>query len=117
VLVVDDDPDVRTTMVSALDALGYAVDEAEDGPSALEKLRVRSPALAVMDFAMPGMNGAELAVEARRLHPDLPILFVSGFADTEELERSVGKEMPLLRKPFKMSELAAAVNAALSKPA
>ena len=64
---------------------------------------------------MPGMNGAEVAAEARRLHPGLPIIFASGFADTEALKGAVGQGMPMLRKPFQMSELAAAVAKAIGR--
>jgi signal transduction histidine kinase len=109
VLIVDDDDDVRTTLRYALEALDYAVVEAVDGPSALALLREGRPDLAIVDFAMPGMNGAEVAREARALHPDLPVLFASGYADTEALQGALGSEMPLLRKPFQVSELAAMV--------
>jgi hypothetical protein len=61
VLVVDDDDDVRGTTRSALEALGYQTLEAVDGPSALDLLKERQPDLAIVDFAMPGMNGADLA--------------------------------------------------------
>jgi CheY-like chemotaxis protein len=109
VLIVDDDDDVRTTLRFALEALDYAVVEAVDGPSALALLREGRPDLAIIDFAMPGMNGAEVAREARRLHPGLPLLFASGYADTKALQDALGSEMPLLRKPFEVSELAATV--------
>jgi signal transduction histidine kinase len=109
VLVVDDDGDVRTTIRYALEALNYVVVEAVDGPSALARLRERRPDLAIVDFAMPGMNGAEVAREARKLHPGLPVLFASGYADTEALHDALGKDAPLLRKPFQVSELAALV--------
>ena len=109
ILVVDDDPDVRTAIAGALEALGYQVEEAEDGASALLKLKEWAPALAVIDFAMPGMNGAEVAAEARRLHPGLPIVFASGYAESEALQHALGPDMPLLRKPFQISELASTV--------
>ncbi len=108
-LVVDDDADVRTTIRYALEALNYSVQEAVDGPSALARLRERRPDLAIVDFAMPGMNGAEVAREARKLHPGLPVLFASGYADTEALHDALGKDAPLLRKPFQVSELASLV--------
>jgi DNA-binding response OmpR family regulator len=67
----------------------------------------------LVDFAMPGMNGAELALAARRLHPALPIVFVTGFAETDQLEGALGPGAPVLRKPFGMDELAAMVTASL----
>ncbi|HEX8535506.1 MAG TPA: response regulator [Allosphingosinicella sp.] len=107
VLVVDDDEDVRTTVRYALEELGYRVEEAADGASALALLAERRPDAAIVDFAMPGMNGAEVARQARLLHPDLPVLFASGYADTDALGDALGSEMPLLRKPFQLGELAA----------
>ena len=58
---------------------------------------------------MPGMNGAEVARAARELHPDLPIVFVTGYAETEQLEAALGGNVPILRKPFTLAELASAV--------
>jgi signal transduction histidine kinase/CheY-like chemotaxis protein len=116
VLVVDDDDDVRTTIRYGLEVLGYAVEEAADGTSALARLRERKPDLVIVDFAMPGMNGAEVAREARNLHPGLPLLFASGYADTEALHDALGKDAPILRKPFQMSELSAMVSKSLETP-
>jgi CheY-like chemotaxis protein len=114
VLVVDDDSDVRTTMASALEALGFKVEEAEDGPSALDRLRERVPALAIMDFAMPGMNGAEVARAAHARRPSLPVVFASGYSDTAAIESAAGPKAVMLRKPFRMEELQAVLAEALT---
>jgi CheY-like chemotaxis protein len=55
------------------------------------------------------MNGADVAREARRLHPGLPIIFVTGYAESEQLESALGCDVPVLRKPFTLAQLAAAV--------
>jgi CheY-like chemotaxis protein len=68
----------------------------------------------VMDYAMPGMSGAEAAALARREKPDLPIIFASGYADTAAVEAAVGPGAVILRKPFNMEELARAVAAAVA---
>jgi CheY-like chemotaxis protein len=60
----------------------------------------------VFDFAMPGMNGAELARAARQLRPHMKIVFASGYAETEALETLVGPDTPVLRKPFTIGDLA-----------
>ena len=62
---------------------------------------------AILDFAMPGMNGAVLAEEIRRKRPGLPILIASGYADTAALDRV--PDAPILRKPVRMAELAEAL--------
>ncbi len=110
VLVIDDDPDLRQTLTGALEALGFEASEAADGPSGLAMLKARRPDMLLVDFAMPGMNGAEVALAARALHPDLPILFASGYADTEAIERVLGEDAAILRKPFRIDELQAALS-------
>jgi PAS domain S-box-containing protein len=108
VLVVDDDDDVRRFVAETLSGLGYRVLEAPDGPSALALLERQSPDLLILDFAMPGMTGAEVAEQARARRRDQPVLFVSGYADTAAIERAAGDAL-VLRKPFRVAELAAAV--------
>ena len=66
----------------------------------------------VVDFAMPNMNGAEVVTAARSRNANLKIFFLSGYADTAVLEFAVG-HAPLLHKPFRPAELAAAVRTAL----
>jgi CheY-like chemotaxis protein len=111
-LVVDDDSDVREIVCTFLIELGYQVVEAPHGEAALAALAQMTPDLLIVDFAMPGMNGAELAVAARKRNENQRILFLSGFVDTAVLDVAVGAA-PLLRKPFRPGELATAVRAAL----
>ena len=113
VLVVDDDADLRTTLVGALEALGFDPWEAANGPEGLDILQRRQPDILLVDFAMPGMNGAEVAVAARALHPDLPILFASGYADTAAIERVLGEDAAILRKPFRIDDLQGALTGLL----
>lgn len=113
VLVVDDDRDVRELLAASLDALGYQVREAHDGPSALVALSERAPDLMVCDFAMPEMNGAEVATKARQILPGLPIVFASGYSDTAAIEAAVGPDAVLLRKPFRLDQLQSVLAAVL----
>jgi signal transduction histidine kinase/ActR/RegA family two-component response regulator len=115
ILVVDDDPDVRSSTRQALDSLGYRVSEADGGQAAVDMVARWRPDLVVMDFAMPGMNGAEAAARIAQIHPGVPILFASGYADTAAVEAAVGAGTPFLRKPFHIADLAAAVAGRLSK--
>jgi signal transduction histidine kinase len=112
VLVVDDDAAVREVTAGLLSQLGYSVVEAGSGGAALEVLDEQDGIeLLLLDFAMPGMNGAELAREARARRPELPILFLTGYADARVLPQ-LGRE-EILHKPFSQEELAAKVGAAL----
>jgi len=112
VLLVDDDSAVREVTAGILGDLGYGVIEAESGGAALELIDSGEPFdLILLDFAMPGMNGAEVAREARARRPGVPILFVTGYADTAALGDA--GEDAIVRKPYVERELAAKVRAAL----
>jgi len=111
ILVVDDDADVRSFLADMLAGLGHLVETDDCAEAALETLAGAPPDLLLLDFAMPGMNGAQLAREARALHPGLPIIFVTGFAESDQLESALGGEATVLKKPFGAEQLAAAIAA------
>jgi CheY-like chemotaxis protein len=109
VLVIDDDSAVREITVSLLQQMGCSVEDAGSGGAGLDLL-ARSEAafdLVVLDFAMPGMNGAEVAREIAKDFPELPVLFVTGYADLTAL-REVGEDR-IAQKPFDHAEFAAKV--------
>jgi CheY-like chemotaxis protein len=112
VLVVDDEPEVRRILAETLEELGHEVVAAADGREGLARLAERPFDLLMLDFAMPGMNGAEVAQAARRLRPGQPLAFVTGYAETAALE-AAAEDAPILRKPFRASDVARAVQAAL----
>jgi signal transduction histidine kinase len=114
ILLVDDDQSVREVTAAMLKELGYEVIEAGSGGAALEILeRERGIDLMLLDFAMPGMNGAEVARQAAGRRPDLPVLFVTGFADRAALE-GVSEDY-IVGKPFADGELAIKVRSALAQ--
>ncbi|HJU16679.1 MAG TPA: PAS domain S-box protein [Stellaceae bacterium] len=116
-LVVDDDADVRDIAVQMLRQAGYAVTEAESGHAALEALaRGETYDLFVVDMIMPGLNGVEAVRRARARWPGLKALFMTGYADAA-LRADLNETGPLIKKPFRLAELAAAVQRALSLPA
>jgi PAS domain S-box-containing protein len=114
ILVVEDDPAVRKTVLAMLSELGYETSEVDSGEAALERLQECgcAPDLLFTDLVMPGrMTGVQLAEEARRLHPQLKVLLTSGFS-AEHVDSAMS--MPLLRKPYRKEQLAAAVRDALT---
>jgi PAS domain S-box-containing protein len=113
VLVVDDDPDVRGFVVASLEDLGYAVAEAADGEAALEEFRRETPDLVVLDYLMPGMSGADVARVIRGERPDQPILFVSGYSETDAI-RAAAPGAVLLPKPFRADALGKVVRQVLA---
>ena len=105
VMVVDDDEAVREVTAGILADLGYVVVEAGSGGAALDILDRRADVEAViLDFAMPGMNGAEVAREMLGRRPKLPILFATGYADAEALAEA--PDARVVHKPFRSGELA-----------
>jgi CheY-like chemotaxis protein len=106
ILVVDDDPLVRATIVRALAELGYRTGEAADGDSALQALReAERPLLVILDYVMPGRDGAEIAREIAAFDPELPIIFSTGHAALRALRAAAGDDAPVLEKPFTLDEL------------
>ncbi len=115
VLVVDDDDSVREVLADGLRLDGFQVFEAADGPSGLALVERQALDAVVLDFAMPGMNGAEVAKRVRALRPGLPVAFCSGYADTLALENV--QDAVVLRKPIAVATLGRAVADLLAKPA
>jgi len=113
VLVVDDDQDVRMFLAASLETLGFDVAVAEDAERGLAVIDEVNPDLLLVDFAMPGMNGAQMAEIVRLGYPGLPIVFASGYSETAAIQRIIGKANTLLKKPFSVADLEAALNAAL----
>jgi CheY-like chemotaxis protein len=114
VLVVEDDDEVRQFMVESLEILGYDVSEAENGTVGLEEIARQRPDLLIVDFLMPGMNGAEVVSEVVARDPDLPIIVATGYADMDAIDAIIGVNT-VLRKPFQINDLAKSVKAALAR--
>lgn len=111
ILVVEDDPRVARSTIGALEELGYRTLSASGGAEALDLLGSETDiSLLITDVMMPEMTGTELAAAVRPLYPALPILFVTGYVG-EAGDGLTGGEV--LRKPFSVASLAAAVANAL----
>ena len=112
ILLVEDEPMVRTVAERALTRHGYEVLTATNGEEALEVLESADEiALLVSDVVMPMMDGPTMGREARKDRPNLPILFMSGYAE-EQLRKSIDIDnVNFLPKPFSVQELAEAVRA------
>jgi len=114
ILVVEDDPRVRAATGTALEELGYAFFLCGSGPEAIAQLEKRNDiGLVMTDVVMPGMTGPELAHTVRARHPDIGLLFVTGYVgEAGEAESFAGSEV--LRKPFTLRALAEALEAAVA---
>jgi CheY-like chemotaxis protein len=108
VLVIDDEPTVRMLVTDALSDLGHACLEAGDGPSGLKFLQSdASIDLLITDVGLPGgMNGRQIAEAARRLRPNLQVLFITGYAENAVLNHGhIEHGMEVLTKPFAVDDL------------
>ena len=108
ILIVDDEPEVRSVVAEFLEDFGYRVVQADGGAQALVRLK-DDPAvqLLITDIRMPEMTGLELADIATTRHPELKVILMSGYFVSQQVKRR------FLRKPFRMKELQAAVRAEL----
>ena len=112
VLLVEDNEQVRQFAEDLLRDLGCDVIAAADGKEALELLETKPVDLLFSDVVMPGISGIELARQARRLKPGLPVLLATGYSD--EVARG-GPEFEVVPKPYRPQELGRAIAAVLGK--
>lgn len=116
VLLVEDEDGLRSVISRLLQDEGYRVIEAQNGARALQVLSEkphRRVALVLTDLRMPIMDGRQLAAALARLHPSLPIVFMSGFTAQLMDMRLVSPQLTFLAKPFRNDDLLAAVRGQL----
>ena len=114
ILVVDDEPIVREVVADMISDMGCTVITAEDGNRALELVRSETPAVVLLNFAMPGMDGAEVARKILADRPDTRIIFATGFARSDAIDAVVGDTAIVLRKPFSPGALADSLRRAIA---
>ena len=112
-LVVDDEPMVRTVTTKLLRLRGHDVREVDGGPAALAALAGGAFDVVVTDLSMPDMSGRELAAAVRQRHPGLPVLLLTGDTDADVEGADV---VAVVKKPFQLDALDAAVRGAAGAP-
>jgi CheY-like chemotaxis protein len=116
ILVVDDEDAVRRFLQRALKGMGWDVIEAEDGPRALALFAERHAEIdvVVLDVSLPGLSGADVFREVRRLVPDVRVILSSGFNEQEATARFAGKGLAgFLQKPYTIDQLQRALSVAV----
>jgi CheY-like chemotaxis protein len=108
VLLVEDDASVRLLVLEVLRELSYSAIEADQADAAIRILQSdRRIELMVSDVGLPGMNGRQLAEVARQHRPQLPILFITGYAENAAIRAGfLGTNMAMITKPFDLDALA-----------
>ncbi len=110
VLLVEDDVLIRMNTAEVLKELGHDVLEASNAAEALKALRDQTVDVLFTDLTLPGMSGADLAIEAHDMQPSLGIVFATGKDTAPEMPEGI--KPLLLRKPYGSGAIIAALNAA-----
>ena len=118
VLVVEDDGDVRASVIAMLGGLGYQVLTASNGPEAIDILRTDRPIdLLFSDVVMPrGLSGVDVAKEAQRLRAGIKILLTSGYTAEALAQQGANSDFPVFSKPYRQQELADEIRRVLHGP-
>jgi len=116
ILVVEDNENLRNLMATMLSRLGYKVTLAANGGEALLLMEKKGlkPDLVITDVVMPKMSGKELADRLREIHPDLKVLYMSGYTDNAIAHHGIlDPGIPFIQKPFTLGDIAQKVRAVL----
>jgi CheY-like chemotaxis protein len=114
VLVVEDDEAIRVNVCDCLKHLGYAVLEAASGESALEICESANVDLMMTDLVMPGMSGREVAARVSLRHPEIRLMYTSGYTEDGAARRELLQDGTIfLEKPYTVADLARTVRRAL----
>ena len=106
ILLAEDDESMRSFLKKALERAGHAVVDASQGDEALTELQLREFDLLLTDIVMPVMDGIELARRATARHPELKIMFITGFAAVAlNPDNNAPKDAKILSKPFHLRDL------------
>jgi len=117
ILVVDDEQAVRDLLSKTLTMADYDVDAADDGPSAIEKMRAVEYDLLITDLKMPGMDGLSVIRGARKLAADLRVIIITGYSTEASAIEAINLGVSgYLTKPFRLPRILAAAARALGEP-
>lgn len=111
VLVVDDDPTIRTLLQDYLETCGFQILHAMDGPTGLELFQQRRPCLVIADIFMPGMTGVELLEKIKSDPNPVPVVLISGVQLSEvEIQMQRERADGFLEKPYMFWQLKDLIN-------
>ena len=113
--VVDDDAEVLKTLKKILERKGHEVEAFSAAPAALERLKEEPPDLILTDLKMPEMDGIQFLTSARAVHPDIPVILITGFATIDTAVSAIKwGAFDYLRKPFEIKHIYEVIDRALA---
>jgi CheY-like chemotaxis protein len=115
VLIIDDEPNVRVFISDLLKDLGYETDEADNGLQGVGLLEQRPYDLVITDLLMPHLTGWDVVNAVRERLPTMPIIMISGFATEDDMRQAQAVGVPLLHKPFSVTDLQRVVRELLGR--
>lgn len=111
ILVVDDEETIRSLFKKTLEELGHKVVAADTGLKGLELVKQRAFDMVFLDLKMPGMDGAEFFRQIKAIRPQLPVIIITGYPDSDIMARALAQApFGLMNKPFNESDIITAVN-------
>lgn len=107
ILIVDDNPGIRSLLKELLTSKGYRVEVAQNGEEAIEKFHESVPSVVLLDSMMPGMNGLMVAEKLKSSSPKLPIIMITAYTEKGDIKlaRQKGLLSYCLTKPFDINEI------------
>ncbi|MFP4452914.1 MAG: response regulator [Desulfobacterales bacterium] len=115
ILLVDDEEEFVTTLAERLEIRGFMAEAATSGKQALELIENLDFDVAILDVKMPGMDGVQVMEKIRELHPDVPVILLTGYGSTDEGLQGVDKgAFDYLMKPLDIEELISKIHEALA---
>lgn len=116
ILIVDDDEVTRKSLSLILGKKGYETEAAGTGQEALEKAQERFFNVALLDLKLPDMEGTELLASLKKMHPDVAVLMITGYASLESaVHSSLEGALAYIAKPLSLNSVLTAVRKALEK--
>ena len=116
ILVVDDDPQMRSALKEAIQRIGYGADVCENGQEAIGRISRTGYSLVVTGMKMPGMDGLSVIREAKRLKADLPVIIITGYSTEASAIEAVNLGVAgYLTKPFRVPQVLAAAAKAIGE--
>ena len=118
ILLVDDDPDARESLMRRLTRRGYQVDTVEGASQALDALQKDCFDLMLLDHNMPGMTGLEMLPKVKEIRPDVPIIMITAYGDADTRRKATeGGAIGLLTKPIDFTLLRSEIDARIGQAA